>query len=90
LNDEETFLFMTTLSRGNIFDSPVFKLKRKLDFFNADEMQIAIRNALVVIVKTLAKEYHSKNKTKEECLKEYKILTEVIIEGYKQYRNVKQ
>ena len=81
LSDEETYLFMSTLSRSNTLDLPMLKNKRKMDFFNYNEEQIAIRNALMIVVKGFTQEYYSKKKTKEECLKEYKILIDILKQG---------
>lgn len=81
LNDEETYLFMSTLSRSNTLDLPMLQNKRKMDFFNNTEEQIAIRNALMIVVKGFTEEYYSKKKTKEECLKEYKILIDILKQG---------
>ncbi|WBW97044.1 TetR/AcrR family transcriptional regulator [Oceanirhabdus sp. W0125-5] len=81
LNDEETYLFMSTLSRSNTLDLPMLKNKRKMDFYNHNEEQIAIRNALMIVVKGFTQEYYSKKKTKEECLKEYKILIDILKQG---------
>ena len=81
LSDEETYLFMSTLSRSNTLDLPMLKNKRKMDFFNYNEEQIAIRNALMIVVKGFTQEYYSKKKTKEECLKEYKILIGILKQG---------
>jgi len=83
LTDEETYLFMTTLSRSNTLDLPMLKNKRKMDFFNYNNEQIAIRNALMIVVKGFTQEYYSKKKTKEECLKEYKILIGILKQGMK-------
>ncbi len=85
LNDEESYLFMSTLSRDNTFDSPIFTNKRKMDFFNSSEEQIAIRNALMIVVKGFTEEFYSMKKTKEECLKEYKIFIDIMKLGFKQY-----
>jgi len=81
LSDEETYLFMSTLSRSNTLDLPMLKNKRKMDFFNYNEEQIAIRNALMIVVKGFTQEYYSKKKTKEECLKEYNILIDILKQG---------
>jgi len=89
LNDEETYLFMSTLSRSNILDSPMLIDKRKMNFANASKEQIAVRNALMVVAKNFAEAYHLKKKTKEECLIEYKIITDVLKSGFKQYTNQK-
>jgi len=90
LNDEETYLFMSTMSRNDTLDSPMLGNKRKLDFFNSNEEQIAIRNALMIVVKGFTEEYYAMKKTKEECLKEYKILVDVLNAGSKEYLNEKK
>jgi len=84
LNDEETFLFMSTLSRNNNLDLPVLSDKRKIDFFDSNDEQIAVRNALMIVVRGFTEEYYTMKKTKEECLKEYKILTDILNAGFKQ------
>lgn len=85
LNDEETYLFMSTLSRDNTFDLPMFTNKRKMNFFNSNDEQLAIRNALMIVVKGFTEEFYALKKTKEECLKEYKILVNIMELGFKQY-----
>lgn len=81
LDDEETYLFMSTLSRNNTFDFPMFRNKRKMDFYNSSKEEIAIRNALIIVVKGFTEEYYTMKKTKEECLEEYKILIDVLKQG---------
>jgi len=89
LNDEETYLFMSTLARNDTLNLPILKKVRQIDFFNANEEQIAVRNALMIVVRNFSEEYHLTRKTKEECLKEYKIITDILKAGFKQYMNEK-
>ena len=81
LDDEESYLFMSTLSRSNTFDLPMFRNQRKMDFHNSSKDEIAIRNALMTVIKGFTDEYYTGKKTKEECLEEYTILIDMLKHG---------
>ncbi|MBI9012196.1 MAG: TetR/AcrR family transcriptional regulator [Clostridiales bacterium] len=81
LNDEETYLLMSALSRNNTLDLPMFRNKRQMDFYNTNDEEVAIRNALITVVKGYTEEYYLKKKTKEACLKDYKILIDILKMG---------
>lgn len=83
LNDEETYLFMTSLARDNTFEIPVLKGLRKRDFFDDDQEQVAIRNILMIAVKGVAEEFYTSDKSRDKCLDEYKTFIEIFNRGYK-------
>lgn len=87
LNDEETYLLMSTLSSSNTLNLPMLKNIRNIDFFNANDEQIAIRNALMTVIRGYTKEFYSNTKTKEDCLKEVKILVDILKAGSTLYKD---
>jgi len=85
LDDEETYLFISTLKRNHIDGLPIFI--RNIGEDIANDEQTILKDALVTVITNYTEDYYMGRKTKHTCLNNYRVLVKVMKRGNRRIKS---